>query len=103
MTLAERNVGQFVIDRPRQLGLEPVPHEQPRGRAVLLPGYPERVLGPENDCIAAVELECDPPIPADAFGLHFDGAEGCSLDVDVQFLDGGDEYVPPIRLSPKYG
>ena len=72
----ERNLGELVIKRTRQLGLEPVADEHARRRTLIGGGDPQGMPGAEDHRVTAVEAEGDAAIAPFAFALHLERAEG---------------------------
>jgi len=103
MPLGQRDVGQFVIKRARQLGLEPVAHREPRRWAMWGLDHAQRVVGAGNDRVAAVERKADATFVARPFHRHRKRAKRGCLDEDRQFLGGGDEDMAAIGLAPQHG
>ena len=63
----------------------------------------QRMLGVEDDGVAAVEPEGDAAIAPFAFALHLDRAEGGAFDLDVELFDGRDQHVAAVGLAPEHG
>src|SRR4051812_2723714 len=59
----------------------------------------ERMIGTEDDRIAAVERECDSLVRPLTLDPHLDGSERRRFDLDVEFLDRGNEDVAAIPLA----
>lgn len=72
-------------------------------RPALGPGHGERMIAPDQQCVAAVESEPDPAVRAGAFVPHFYDSKGRAFDVDHQLLDWGDKHMPAVSLAPEDG
>src|SRR5205085_9769277 len=77
-------LGELVIDRAGQLGLEPMADEDAGRGAVFGALNAQRMLGSQDHRIAAIEPERDAAIAAFAFAVHLDRSERGAFDLDVE-------------------
>ena len=96
-------IGELVINRSRQFGFKSVPDENSGRRTGLCLFNPERMVRPQNDCIAAVQTECNSSVVPVTLALHLYRAECGRIDVDLKLLDRGDENVPAVGLTTENG
>ena len=87
----QRQLGQLIIDRARELGLEAMADEDAGGGPRL--GIDDRqwMLGAKDHRIAAVEPEGDGLATAFPLHAHFHGAEGGRFHLDIELFGGRDE------------
>lgn len=97
------NIGQLIVEPSSELGFKPMTHEHARRGASLSVEDRQRMLGAHDDCVSAVQLQCNLPVPSGALRVHLNCPEGRVLDVDFQLFDGSDQHVAAVRLTPKYG
>ena len=95
VAVGERQLGKLVIDRPRELGLEPVADEDAGGRAMPSSTNLSGWSGPRITGSPLSRREGDARARAFAFALHLDCAKGGRFDLDVELLDRRDQHVPP--------
>ena len=62
----------------------------------------KRMVGPENDCVAAIQPEGEALIAAFALTGHLDRTEGRRFDVDVELLRRSYQDVASVRFAPQH-
>lgn len=103
MTFGQRDFCELIINRPGELGLQPVPDEQPGRGAVFAGRQRQRMIGPQDNRITTVETECDCPLGSSPFALQSDRTECGAVDVDVQLLDRCHQDMAAVGLAAEDG
>ena len=73
--LRKRELGKLIIDRTAELGLEPVADQQPGRGPMFGLDDAKRMVGPEDQRVAAVQLERDAALLPFALDFHLDRPE----------------------------
>ena len=78
MALGQSDLGELVIDRPRELCLKAVADEDARPRPMLAGDQPERMPGTEYQRVAAIQAKRDAALLAGPFALYLDRGNACA-------------------------
>src|SRR5438309_416337 len=98
----ERELGKLIIDRARQLCLEPMSNRKAGGWAAGSVDDVQRMFRAKNNRVPAVEPECQALFSSFAFAAHLDRPECGGLDFDIELLRRSDEHMAAIGFAPEH-
>lgn len=101
MAFGERDLGQFIIERPREFGFQSEADIDARGRSFGGLQDSQHVVRPDYQSVPAIQRKTDAALLAFVRHRHLRRAECGRFDIDQQLFDGRDQHMASVRFTSK--